>query len=176
MQVCLEHVAEMAARLGLSRPQIYPSMALGAFETTPLNIARAYTTFANGGVRVDPLAIRTIKANGKVLITGAASKVCVLQSSLAYMVTNTLADVVNRGTAARIRSLGYRGPAAGKTGTSRNAWFVGYTPNLLVVVWVGNDDNSDLGVDRWRGCGSNLGRLYHTRTTVAPRSGRQPIL
>jgi penicillin-binding protein 1B len=144
MQAGLENVAEMAARLGLPRPQIYPSMALGAFETTPLDIARAYTTFANDGVRVDPLAIRTIKANGEVLITGVASKASVLPSSLAYLVTDTLADVVNRGTAARIRSLGYRGPAAGKTGTSRDAWFVGYTPNLLVVVWVGNDDNSDL--------------------------------
>jgi membrane carboxypeptidase/penicillin-binding protein len=61
-------------------------------------------------------------------------------------VTDTLADVVNRGTAARIRQLGYQGPAAGKTGTSRDAWFVGYTPNLLVVVWVGNDDNKDLGL------------------------------
>jgi penicillin-binding protein 1B len=144
MQAGLENVAEMSARLGLPRPRIYPSMALGAFETTPLDIARAYTTFANDGVRVDPLAIRTIKANGEVLITGAASKASVLPSSLAYLVTDTLADVVNRGTAARIRSLGYRGPAAGKTGTSRDAWFVGYTPNLLVVVWVGNDDNSDL--------------------------------
>ncbi len=60
--------------------------------------------------------------------------------------THTLADIVNRGTAARIRSLGYHGPAAGKTGTSRDAWFVGYTPNLLVIVRVGNDDNSDLGL------------------------------
>ncbi len=144
MQAGLENVAGMAARLGLPRPQIYPSMALGAFETTPLEIARAYTTFANDGVRVDPLAIRTIKTNGEVLITGAASKASVLPSSLAYLVTDTLADVVNRGTAARIRSLGYLGPAAGKTGTSRDAWFVGYTPKLLVVVWVGNDDNSDL--------------------------------
>jgi penicillin-binding protein 1B len=146
MQVGLENVAEMATRLGLPRPQIYPSMALGAFETTPLDIARAYTTFANSGIRVDPLAIRMIKARGEVLLTGAASKTGVLPPSLAYLVTQTLADVVDRGTAARIRSIGYRGPAAGKTGSSRDAWFVGYTPNLLVVVWVGNDDNSDLGL------------------------------
>ena len=65
-------------------------MALGAFETTPLDIARAYTTFANDGVRVDPLAIRTIKANGEVLITGAVSKASVLPSPLAYLVTGCL--------------------------------------------------------------------------------------
>jgi membrane carboxypeptidase/penicillin-binding protein len=87
MQAGLENVAEMSARLGLPRPRIYPSMALGAFETTLLDIARAYTTFANDGVRVDPLAIRTIKANGEVLITGTESKASVLPSSLAYLVT-----------------------------------------------------------------------------------------
>jgi membrane peptidoglycan carboxypeptidase len=90
MQVGLENVAEMSARLGLPRPRIHPSMALGAFETTPLDIARAYTTFANDGVRVDPLAIRTIKANGEVLITGAVSKASVLPSPLAYLVTGCL--------------------------------------------------------------------------------------
>jgi len=144
IQVGLGNVAEMAERLGLPRPQLYPSMALGAFEATPFDIARAYTSFANDGIRVDPFAIRTIKANGKALVQGSASKAGVLPASMAYMVTDTLADVVNRGTAARIRSLGYHGPAAGKTGTSRDAWFVGYTPSLLVVVWVGCDDHSDL--------------------------------
>lgn len=144
MQVGLGNIAEMAERIGLPRPQPYPSMALGAFEATPLEVARAYTTFANNGTRVDPLAIRAISANGENLVTGEASKAGVLASSTAYLVTDALMDVVNRGTASRIRSLGYLGPAAGKTGTSRDAWFVGYTPNLLVVVWVGHDDNSDL--------------------------------
>jgi penicillin-binding protein 1B len=71
-------------------------------------------------------------------------KTGVLSSTTAYLVTDALMDVVNRGTAARVRQMGYRGAVAGKTGTSRDAWFVGYTPNLLVVVWVGNDDNEDL--------------------------------
>ena len=116
----------------------------GAFEATPLEIASAYTTFANDGTKVDPLAVRTITSNGEIVVSGAASKAGVMSSAIAYIVTDTLADVVNRGTAAGIRSQGYRGPAAGKTGTSRDAWFVGYTPNLLVVVWVGYDDNRDL--------------------------------
>lgn len=146
MQTGLDRVADMADRVGLPRPDLYPSMALGAFEATPLDIARAYTVFADDGNRVDPLAISSIKSNGEVLKTCAASKSMVLTPSVAYLVTDTLTDVVNRGTAARVRSLGYRGPAAGKTGTSRDAWFVGYTPKLLVVVWVGNDDNHDLGL------------------------------
>jgi len=146
MQTGLDRVADMADRVGLPRPDLYPSMALGAFEATPFDVARAYTVFADDGNRVDPLAIRSIKSNGEVVKTCVATKSMVLTPSIAYLVTDTLSDVVNRGTASRIRSLGYRGPAAGKTGTSRDAWFVGYTPKLLVVVWVGNDDNHDLGV------------------------------
>jgi penicillin-binding protein 1B len=144
MQTGLGNVAAMAERMGLPRPQLYPSLALGAFEVTPIDIARAYTTFANNGVRVDPLAIRACRLNGEVAISNDPVKTTVLSPSINYLITDALADVVNRGTAARIRQMGYRGPAAGKTGTSRDAWFVGYTPKLLVVVWVGYDDNSDL--------------------------------
>lgn len=144
MQVGLGNVAAMAERVGLPRPQSYPSMALGASEVTPLDLARAYTTFANNGVRVDPLAIRACKLNDEVLISNEPVKTTVLLPSINYLITDALADVANRGTAAGIRRIGYRGPAAGKTGTSRDAWFVGYTPKLLVVVWVGYDDNNDL--------------------------------
>ena len=144
MQVGLESVAEMAERMGMPRPQAYPSMALGAFEATPLDVARAYTTFANNGSRVNPMAVHTVKRNGLDIFSGESTKTLVLGPSTAYLVTDSLADVVNRGTASRIRQMGYQGPAAGKTGTSRDAWFVGYTPKLLVVVWVGFDDNTDL--------------------------------
>ena len=144
MQAGLGNVATMAENMGLPRPEAYPSMALGAFEATPLEIARAYTTFANSGMRVDPLAIRTVRQNGFEVYNGTASKAGVLSATTAYLVTDALADVVNRGTAARIRRMGYKGPVAGKTGTSRDAWFVGYTPKLLVAVWIGFDDNTDL--------------------------------
>ena len=118
-------------------------MALGAFEATPLEIARAYTVFANQGMRVEPTAVKAITTNG-VTNEIAPVKSGVLSSPLAYVVTDALKEVVERGTATQIRRAGYKGPAAGKTGTSRDAWFVGYTPNLLVVVWVGFDDNRDL--------------------------------
>jgi penicillin-binding protein 1B len=146
MQVGLGRVAEMAKRSGLSIPHVYPSMALGAFEATPLEVAQAYTTFANDGMNVEPFGIDSIRIGKTVIAGGNPAKSSVLPASAAYVVTDTLSEVVNRGTAARIRQLGYQGPAAGKTGTSRDAWFVGYTPNLLVVVWVGNDDNRDLGL------------------------------
>lgn len=146
MQAGLGNVANMAERMGMPKPQIFPSMALGAFEATPLDVARAYTTFANNGSRVDPMAIKTVKQNGYETFNGEPTKSSVLSPSISYLVTDALADVVNRGTGARIRQMGYRGPAAGKTGTSRDAWFVGYTPKLLVVVWVGFDDNTDLNL------------------------------
>lgn len=144
-QAGLGNVAEFAARAGLPRPEIYPSMALGAFEATPLEVARAYTVFANQGIRTDPVAVRAISSNGNINKI-SAGKAGVLPASLAFVVTDTLAEVVNRGTATYIRRAGYTGPVAGKTGTSRDAWFAGYTPRLLVVVWVGFDDNRDLDI------------------------------
>jgi penicillin-binding protein 1B len=146
MRVGLSNVAGMAERMGLPKPDTYPSMALGAFEVTPLDLARAYTVFANNGIRADPLAVRAVRQNGFGMYSGESAKSSVLGASTAYLVTDALADVVNRGTGARIRQMGYRGPAAGKTGTSRDAWFVGYTPKLLVVVWVGFDDHTDLSL------------------------------
>ncbi len=144
MKVGLGNVARMAEKMGMEQSHTYPSMALGTSEATLLQIASAYTTFANDGKRVEPLAIHALGNSSALPI--AASKTQVISPQVAYVITDTLADVVNRGTAARVRSLGFKGAAAGKTGTSRDAWFVGYTPNLLVVVWVGFDDNSDLGL------------------------------
>lgn len=144
-QAGLGNVAEFAQRAGLPRPENYPSMALGAFEATPLEVACAYTVFANQGIRTDPLAIRAIVNNGNINKI-STRKSGVLPASLAFVVTDTLAEVVNRGTATYIRRAGYTGPVAGKTGTSRDAWFAGYTPKLLVVVWVGFDDNRDLDI------------------------------
>jgi penicillin-binding protein 1B len=146
LQVGLGQVADIAKRSGLSIPHIYPSMALGAFEATPFEVAQAYTTFANDGMNVEPFGIDAISLGGTRIAAGNSTASSVLAPSAAFVITDTLSEVVNRGTAARIRQLGYQGPAAGKTGTSRDAWFVGYTPNLLVVVWVGNDDNQDLGL------------------------------
>jgi penicillin-binding protein 1B len=145
IQIGLSKVADIAEKMGLPRPEPYPSMALGAFEATPLEIAQAYSTFANGGVSVAPFGIKSITHDG-VTEEITAAETGVLHPSAAYVVTETLAEAVDRGTATIVRSMGYRGPAAGKTGSSHDAWFAGYTPKLLVVVWVGFDDYHNLGM------------------------------
>jgi penicillin-binding protein 1B len=143
--VGLSRVADIAERMGLPRPEPYPSMALGAVDATPFEIARAYSTFANGGVSVTPFGIKSVTRDDKTEeITTAKTRV--LHPSVASVVTETLAEAVDRGTATTVRRMGYLGPAAGKTGSSHDAWFAGYTTNLLAVVWVGFDDYHNLGM------------------------------
>jgi penicillin-binding protein 1B len=141
-------VVEVARRVGLD-PSIQPtpSVALGAYEMTPRDVAAAYTVFANGGARAEPMFIRRVVAgDGTLLDRNAPRTRPALDPRVAYLVTNLLEDVINRGTAAGVRARGFAGPAAGKTGTSHDGWFAGYTSNLLCVVWVGFDDNRELGL------------------------------
>src|SRR5688500_12303847 len=138
----------LAAKAGLPKVQrAYPAMALGTSEATPLQMASAYTAFAAGGTRTSPIAINRITTGKGVTIaspTGLKSEV--MRPDVAYVMTSFLKDVINRGTAARVRARGFKGNVAGKTGTSRDGWFAGYTPNLVCVVWVGFDDGSQLGL------------------------------
>lgn len=141
-------VARMAENLGLPRPQALPSTALGAAEATPLQVARAYTAFANGGNLAETVPLRRVtNSNGSTVSEIKAEKKQVLRPEVSWLMTNIMQDVVSRGTAARARSMGFTSLAAGKTGTSRDGWFAGYTPNLVCVVWVGFDDNSELGLE-----------------------------
>ena len=143
-------VANLWKRFGTSMvPKPYPSIALGAFEATPLEVATAYTVFPNLG-QLRPLrAIMQINADYKpVAKPAAASPKTVTRPETAYLVANMMRSVVNEGTGAGIRA-GFALDAAGKTGTTndlRDAWFVGFTPELLTVVWVGFDDNQVLGL------------------------------
>jgi penicillin-binding protein 1B len=138
-------VVDMAHQLGLDGVQPTPAVALGAYEMTPLDIAAAYTAFANGGIRAEPLFIdRVVSSNGTPIEQGAVKTKQVLDPRVAYQVTDVLEDVIDHGTGASVRSRGFNGTAAGKTGTSRDGWFAGYTSNLLCIVWVGFDDNRDL--------------------------------
>ena len=180
MRTGLNRVAALAERLGLSRPQAYPSLALGTTEATPLEVATAYTAFAAGGrvARPNPL-LRVETAGGTNALgedgasslaesgagalegndasspegSGASSSGAsgadpaqVLKPSTAYMLTDMLSAVVDHGTARAARGA-IRGVAvAGKTGTSRDGWFAGFTPNLVCVVWVGFDDGEELNL------------------------------
>ncbi|HET9532415.1 MAG TPA: PBP1A family penicillin-binding protein [Blastocatellia bacterium] len=141
-------VARMAEKLGLPRPQSFPALALGTAEATPLQIASSYTAFANAGQLAQPRAIKRMTNSDGISIVEARSETrTALRPEVSWLMTNLMQDVLNKGTAARARGMGFTGLAAGKTGTSRDGWFAGYTPNLVCVVWVGFDDNSELGLE-----------------------------
>jgi penicillin-binding protein 1B len=150
-QVGIPRVAEMAQRLGIESPlSPVPSLAIGAADITPLELARAYATLANGGIRPH---IRTfedvVDPQEGALERQPIESERVLDGGTAYLVTSLLEGVVDRGTASALRAQGLVGPIAGKTGTSneeRDAWFVGYTPELVAVVWVGFDEPRSLGL------------------------------
>ncbi len=139
-------VVSLAKRLGVeSAIKPTPALALGAYEMTPLEIAAGYTAFANYGTNCRPLYLkRVVSREGELLYDAPLIRKGVLDARISYLVTNILEDVLIRGTGAGVRKRGFRSPAAGKTGTSHDGWFVGYTTNLLCVVWVGFDDNRQL--------------------------------
>ncbi|MBA2502595.1 MAG: PBP1A family penicillin-binding protein [Pyrinomonadaceae bacterium] len=148
METTIGRVMNLAGKAGLPRPQrVFPAMALGTSEATPLQIASAYTAFANGGARTTPVAINRITTGGgATVVAPKGQRNEVLRPEVAYIMTSMMKDVVNRGTAARLRARGFKWNVAGKTGTSRDGWFAGYTPNIVCIVWVGFDDNSQLGL------------------------------
>src|SRR2546426_11385432 len=148
MEVTIGRVMNLAAKAGLPRvAHAYPSMALGTWEATPLQIASAYTAFAANGMRTTPIAINRIATGkGVTIAQPTPQKNEVLRPEIAYVMSSFMKDVVNRGTGAPIRARGFKFNVAGKTGTSRDGWFAGFTPNLVCVVWVGFDDGSQLGL------------------------------
>ncbi len=148
MEVTIGRVMSLAAKAGLPKPaRAYPAMALGTSEATPLQVASAYTGFATLGTRTTPIAINRITTGSGVTIAAPTpQKTEMLRPDVAFVMTSFMKDVVNRGTASKVRSRGFKANVAGKTGTSRDGWFAGYTPNLVCVVWVGFDDGSQLGL------------------------------
>jgi len=145
LQTGLARTANLAARFGLPKPERYPAMALGTEEVTPLQLASAYAAFVNDGRRVDAKVITNV---GEPPAAHARETVMdqVVSPTTAYMITNMLAAVIERGTARKARGAVPGTAIAGKTGTSRDGWFVGYSPNLVCAVWIGFDDNKQLGL------------------------------
>ena len=146
-----DRVAAFWKRLGVgAAPKAYPSIALGVFEATPFEIATAYTLFPNGGMLRSLQHIARITSGGKDVtkkMTVVAREVA--RPETTFLVTNMMRSVLNEGTAASARTAGFTLDAAGKTGTTndlRDAWFAGFTPELLTVVWVGFDDNQPVGL------------------------------
>jgi penicillin-binding protein 1B len=146
-----DKVANLWKRLGVGNPpKPFPSIALGVFEATPFEIATAYTIFPNMGTERPLHHIVRIESGGvNVTKPPTATSRAIARPNTTYLVTNMLESVINEGTAAAARDAGFRLEAGGKTGTTndlRDAWFVGFTPELLTVVWVGFDDNQPVGL------------------------------
>lgn len=146
--VGVDRVIDFARRAGLQgeMPRNL-SIALGTISVTPLELVLGYSTFASGGVRMDPIAVKYVTdAQGRVLESNDPRGEQVIGTDTAFLITSMMEDVVNYGTGWRARALGR--PVAGKTGTTneyRDAWFVGYTPGFVSGVWVGFDDVRPLG-------------------------------
>jgi penicillin-binding protein 1B len=149
-QAGFDRVAALWRRIGVgTQPHAYPSITLGVFEATPWEIATAYTLFPGLG-EVHPLRVlsRVVSGNQEQQIAGTPGR-RIARADTTFLVVNMMRSVLNEGTAAAVRATGFSGDAAGKTGTTndlRDAWFVGFTPDLLTVVWVGLDDNQPLGL------------------------------
>jgi penicillin-binding protein 1B len=143
-----QRVVNLTRQMGLgTNIQPTPAVALGAYEMTPIDVAAAYTPFATNGFRAEPLFLRSVlAADGTVEETAGPRTRAVLDPRVAFLTTSIMEDVINRGTGVTVRSMGFTAEAAGKTGTSRDGWFAGFTSNLLCVVWIGFDDNRDLGL------------------------------
>jgi len=140
---------EYARKLGLTSPlEMNLSMALGSSPVTLKELVYAYATLANGGTRMAPVFIKSVETReGKVLEKTDPAGEVVIAPSTAYLMTNIMKSVIEEGTARRVGAQMSR-PIAGKTGTTNNyvdAWFIGFTPDLVCGVWVGKDDNTPLG-------------------------------
>jgi len=147
--VGFDRVAALARDAGIKSARGTPAMAIGAYDATPLDMAGAYTIFANGGVRLDPWMLASVRtASGDIISDYTPTSRRVLDPRVAYLTTRMMEDVLTGvGTGAGVRNMGFTAPAAGKTGTSHDAWFAGFTSNLLCIVWVGNDDYSDIKIE-----------------------------
>jgi penicillin-binding protein 1B len=125
-----------------------PSLALGSYEVTPLELAESYTIFANKGIHVKRSFVTAIRdRNNRLVYTQQPQGNQALDERAAFIMTNLMEEVIRSGTAAGARSKGFTVPAAGKTGTSRDGWFAGYTSKLLAVVWIGYDDNAEFELE-----------------------------
>ena len=160
--VGFDRVAALARDAGIKSARGTPSMAIGSYDATPLEMAGAYTVFANNGLHLDPWMLASVRTpTGDVIQDYTPTSHQVLDPRAAFLTTSLMEDVLRGngkdgcridgrdycGTGAGVRNLGFVSPAAGKTGTSHDAWFAGFTTNLLCVVWVGNDDYTDIKLE-----------------------------
>ncbi len=157
--VGFDRVASLARSAGVKSAQATPSMAIGSYDATPLDMAGAYTIYSNGGTHIDPWMLASVRtATGDIIEDYSPTTRQVLDPRVAFLTTYMMESVLQGngsdgcmiggrdycGTGAGVRNMGFTSPAAGKTGTDHDAWFAGFTSSLICIVWVGNDDYTPL--------------------------------
>ena len=143
--VGFDNVAALARSAGITSARGTPSVAIGTYSASPLDMIGAYTVFANNGVHIDPWMLASVRnSSGDIVADFSPQAHQVLDPRVAYLTQSQMESVMNRGTGTSARRHGFTAPAAGKTGTEHDAWFVGYTSNLICIVWIGNDDYTDI--------------------------------
>lgn len=146
--VGFDNVAKLARDAGIVNARGTPSVAIGTYSATPLDMAGAYTVFANNGVHLKPWLLSSVRnPNGDIVADYAPEAKQILDPRVAYLTQSLLQNVMIYGTGSAARQHGFTAPAAGKTGTSHDVWFAGYSSNLLCIIWVGNDDYTDISHD-----------------------------
>jgi penicillin-binding protein 1B len=173
--VGFERVVSLWDSMGTSSQiEPYPSLVLGTFEVSPMELASAYAVIANGGSRVEPRFFTSIRdAKDRTVDTPQRGRDRIVHRESAFLVTDLMRSVIDEGTGREIRARGFNAPAAGKTGTTddtRDAWFVGFVPDFLAVVWVGYDDNRRLGLT-----GSQAALPIWTRFMKSAVAGREKL-
>lgn len=142
------NVADLAHKAGLEDIRATPAMALGAYDVTPLEMAAAFTLFGNHGIMVQPRMIeRIVDKSGEDSWVSQPETKKILDPRIDFLMVSLMQEVLRSGTGAGVRSRGFTLPAAGKTGTSHDAWFAGFTTKLLCIVWVGLDDYQDIKME-----------------------------
>jgi penicillin-binding protein 1B len=147
--VGFDNVAALGRAAGVTSARGTPSVSIGAYDATPLDMAGAYTIFANNGVHLNAWMLASVRnTNGDIVSDFSPEAKQVLDPRVAYLTQSLLEGTINYGSpAGAVRGHGFTAPAAGKTGTSHDAWFAGYTSNLLCIVWVGNDDYTSIEIE-----------------------------
>jgi penicillin-binding protein 1B len=178
-RVGYRRVAQLARDAGMNMEvRGTPAVALGAYVTTPLEVAGAYTVFSTYGTSLKPAHIASIRdESGNIIYTNQPQKKRVLDPRVAYLVTNLMEEVMRSGTGAGARARGFWQPAAGKTGSSRDGWFAGFTSRLICVVWVGFDDNADIKLEGAKSAlpvWTEFMKRAHQRRAYRNVSGFQP--
>lgn len=178
-EVGLRPILDVARDMGIESPlPPYPSVVLGTGEVSPFEVASAYSVLANSGLRARPLSIREVFDRSGTRVERRPVEIeQVISPETAYLVTHLMEGVLDRGTAGRARRMGFTRPAAGKTGTTddyRDAWFAGFTPNLLAVVWVGFDHRTDLRLAGSEAALPIWTEFMKTATAGLPASGFTP--